>query len=70
MTNVPANRRAIIPANKAMLSMRIDPNNKKRALKLLDEAIKLAAGDEDMLKSLNQFRAQVDGKSDAKPAGK
>jgi len=68
--NVPANRRAIVPANKAMLSLRIDPNNKERALKLLDEAIKLAAGDENMLKSLNQFRAQVDGKSDGTPAGK
>ncbi len=70
MADVPANRRAIIPANKAMLSLRIEPENKERALKLIDEAIKLAAGDERMLKSLNGFRENVVGKADTAPAGK
>ena len=53
-----------------MLSLRIDPNNKDRALKLLDEAIKLAAGDEKLLKSLNAFRENVVGKSAEAPSAK
>jgi hypothetical protein len=41
------------------MSQRIDPTNKERALKWVDQAIAEAAGEEKMLTSFKQMREQM-----------
>jgi thiol-disulfide isomerase/thioredoxin len=52
-------RKAIASINKALMSQRIDPTNKERALKWVDQAITEAAGEEKMLTSFKQMREQM-----------
>ncbi|MEY4272425.1 MAG: hypothetical protein RL250_1291, partial [Verrucomicrobiota bacterium] len=52
-------RKAIASINKAMLSARIDPANKERALKWADQAVAEAAGDEKLSASLKQYRDRL-----------
>lgn len=73
--NFPAdmpNRLLAIKMNQAGVSMQIDPENKARALSLLDEATKLAAGNERVLKSISSLRARImsEEPAPAKPAAK
>ena len=52
-------RKAIASINKALMSQRIDPTNKERALKWADQAITECAGDEKMLASIKQMRDRM-----------
>ena len=52
-------RKAVASINKALMSQRIDPSNKERALKWADQAVAEAAGDEKMLASLKQMRDRM-----------
>jgi len=52
-------RKAIASINKALMSQRIDPANKERALKWADQAITECAGDEKMLASIKSMREKI-----------
>ncbi len=52
-------RKAIASINKALMSQRIDPTNKERALKWADQAITECAGDEKMLASIKSMRDRM-----------
>jgi protein disulfide-isomerase len=52
-------RKAVASINKALMSQRIDPTNKERALKWADQAITECAGDEKMLASIKQMREKM-----------
>ena len=52
-------RRAVASINKALMSQRIDPTNKERALKWADQAITECAGDEKMLASIKSMRDRM-----------
>lgn len=52
-------RKAVASFNKALMSQRIDPANKERALKWADQAISEAAGDEKMLESMRKLRDRI-----------
>ena len=52
-------RKAIASINKALMSQRIDPTNKERALKWADQAITECAGDEKMLASIKSMRDRI-----------
>ena len=52
-------RKAVASINKALMSQRIDPTNKERALKWADQAISEAAGDEKMLASIKSMRDRI-----------
>lgn len=49
-------RKAVASINKALMSQRIDPANKERALKWADQAVAESAGDEKMQASIKQMR--------------
>lgn len=52
-------RKAVASINKALMSQRIDPTNKERALKWADQAISECAGDEKMLASIKSMRDRI-----------
>jgi protein disulfide-isomerase len=52
-------RKAVASFNKAMMSQRIDPANKERALKWADQALAEAAGDEKMVASMKSLRDRI-----------
>jgi len=52
-------RKAVASFNKAMMSQRIDPANKERALKWADQAVAEAAGDEKMVASMKSLRDRI-----------
>jgi thioredoxin-related protein len=52
-------RKAVASINKALMSQRIDPANKERALKWADQAITECAGDEKMLTSIKSMRDRM-----------
>jgi thioredoxin-related protein len=52
-------RKAIGSINKALMSQRIDPANKERALKWADQAVSESAGDEKMQASIKQMRDRM-----------
>ena len=52
-------RRAVLFFNKARILAMIDPSAKAQALKHVDEAIKVAAGDEAMTRSFKAFRDKL-----------
>jgi thioredoxin-related protein len=52
-------RKAVASINKALMSQRIDPTNKERALKWADQAITECAGDEKMLTSMKSMRDRI-----------
>jgi hypothetical protein len=52
-------RKAIASINKALMSQRIDPANKERAIKWADQALAECAGDEKMLASIKSMRDRM-----------
>ena len=52
-------RKAVASINKALMSQRIDPTNKERALKWADQAVAESAGDEKMLASIKSMRDRM-----------
>ncbi|MEY3529187.1 MAG: hypothetical protein RLZ70_255 [Verrucomicrobiota bacterium] len=52
-------RKAVASINKALMSQRIDPANKERALKWADQAVAESAGDEKMQASIKQMRDRM-----------
>ncbi|MEY3830050.1 MAG: hypothetical protein RL636_1751 [Verrucomicrobiota bacterium] len=52
-------RKAVGSINKALMSQRIDPTNKERALKWADQAVAESAGDEKMQASIKQMRDRM-----------
>ena len=71
--NFPAdmpNRVAAVKMNQALLSLQIAPENKERALALLDEAAKGAVGNERALKAIASLRERVAAQGAPAPAGK
>ena len=63
-----ANRAAAVKMNQALLSLQIEPENKQRALGLLDEALKGAAGNESAVAAITKLRERV--AAEGAPAGK
>ena len=57
--DVTGTRRAVLPFNKARILAMVDPSAKEQALKHVDEAIKLADGDEAMTRSFKAFRDKL-----------
>ena len=57
--DVTGTRRAVLPFNKARILAMIDPAAKEQALKHVDDAIKLADGDEAMTRSFKAFRDKL-----------
>lgn len=57
--DVTGTRRAVLPFNKARILAMIDPSAKEQALKHVDEAIKLADGDEAMIRSFKAYRDKL-----------
>jgi len=60
-------RKAVLPFNKARILIQIDPTAKEQALKYIDEAIALTAGDETMGKSFKAFRDKIDSGATSAP---
>jgi hypothetical protein len=52
-------QKAILSMNKAILSLRIDADNKERALKLIDAALADAAGNESLVSRIKADREKV-----------
>lgn len=63
-------RLAMLNFQKAMLSIRVSPENRDRALAFLDKSIAAAAGNADMLKRIKEVRAKVEADPDLGPKGK
>jgi thiol-disulfide isomerase/thioredoxin len=61
-------RKAVLPFNKARILIQIDPTAKEQALKYIDEAIALTAGDETMGKSFKAFREKIVSGTTAAPS--
>jgi len=61
-------RKAVLPFNKARILIQIDPTAKEQALKYIDEAIALTAGDETMGKSFKAFREKIVAGATAAPS--
>jgi thiol-disulfide isomerase/thioredoxin len=57
--DVTGTRRAVLSFNKARILAMIDPAAKEQALKHVDEAIKIADGDEAMTRSFKAFRDKL-----------
>lgn len=52
-------RKAVLPFNKARVLIMIDPTAKEQALKYIDEALALTAGDETLGKPFKAFRDKI-----------
>ena len=52
-------RKAVMPFNKARILIQIDPTAKEQALKYVDEALALTAGDETLTKPFKAFRDKI-----------
>ena len=52
-------RKAVMPFNKARILIQIDPTAKEQALKYVDEALALTAGDETLTKPFKAFREKI-----------
>jgi thiol-disulfide isomerase/thioredoxin len=52
-------RKAVLPFNKARILIQIDPAAKEQALKYVDEALALTAGDETLTKPFKAFREKI-----------
>jgi thiol-disulfide isomerase/thioredoxin len=57
--DVTGSRKAVLPFNKARVLIMIDPTAKEQALKYIDEAIALTAGDETLGKPFKAFRDKI-----------
>ena len=60
-------RKAVLPFNKARILIMIDPTAKEQALKYVDEALALTAGDETLGKPFKAFRDMIDSGATATP---
>ena len=65
--DVTGSRKAVLPFNKARVLIMIDPTAKEQALKYIDEAIALTAGDETLGKPFKAFREKIASGSTATP---
>jgi len=52
-------RKAVMPFNKGRILLMIDPTAKEQALKYVDEALALTAGDETLAKPFQAFREKI-----------
>ena len=57
--DVTGSRKAVLPFNKARVLIMIDPTAKEQALKYIDEALALTAGDETLGKPFKAFRDKI-----------
>jgi thiol-disulfide isomerase/thioredoxin len=57
--DAPEHLKPMIPFNKARILLKIDPSAKEEALKLFDEAIKQAAGNEQLTADFKRFRERT-----------
>lgn len=57
--DVTGTRKAVLPFNKARILIQIDPTAKEQALKYIDEALVLTAGDETLTKPFKAFREKI-----------
>ena len=65
--DVTGSRKAVLPFNKARILIMIDPTAKEQALKYIDEAIALTAGDETLGKPFKAFRDKIDSGATSAP---
>ena len=65
--DVTGSRKAVLPFNKARILIMIDPTAKEQALKYIDEAIALTAGDETLGKPFKAFREKIASGATATP---
>ena len=65
--DVTGSRKAVLPFNKARVLIMIDPTAKEQALKYIDEAIALTAGDETLGKPFKAFREKIASGATATP---
>ena len=65
--DVTGSRKAVLPFNKARVLIMIDPTAKEQALKYIDEAIALTAGDETLGKPFKAFRDKIDSGATSAP---
>jgi len=61
-------RKAVLPFNKARILVQIDPTAKEQALKYIEEAIALTAGDETLAKPFKAFRDKIVSGATAAPS--
>ncbi len=61
-------RKAVLPFNKARILIQIDPTAKEQALKYIDEALALTAGDETLAKPFKAFREKIVSGATAAPS--
>ena len=60
-------RKAVLPFNKARVLIMIDPTAKEQALKYIDEALALTAGDETLGKPFKAFRDMIESGATSAP---
>ena len=65
--DVTGSRKAVLPFNKARILIMIDPTAKEQALKYVDEALALTAGDETLGKPFKAFREKIASGATATP---
>jgi len=65
--DVSGSRKAVFHYNKARILLQIDPSAKAQALKYLDEALAIAAGDESLTKSFKAYREKISSEASAAP---
>ncbi len=65
--DVSGSRKAVFHYNKARILLQIDPSAKAQALKYVDEALAVAAGDESLTKSFKAYREKISSEAPAAP---
>ena len=65
--DVSGTRKAVFHYNKARILLQIDPSAKAQALKYVDEALAVAAGDESLTKSFKAYREKIGSEASAAP---
>jgi ribosomal protein S20 len=65
--DVSGSRKAVFHYNKARILLQIDPAAKAQALKYVDEALAVAAGDESLTKSFKAYRDKIASEAPAAP---
>lgn len=65
--DVSGTRKAVFHYNKARILLQIDPSAKEQALKYVDEALAVAAGDESLTKSFKAYRETIGSEASAAP---
>lgn len=63
-------RLSVLNFQKAMLSIRVNPENKERALGFMDKAIAAASANAETVKRLKEVRAKMEADPDLGPKGK